>query len=63
MFERALQGYEIALGIKHTSTLDIVHNLGILYRNQDKLALAERIYKRVLQGYKIALSAKHTLTL
>jgi hypothetical protein len=33
MYERALRGRETALGPEHTSTLDIVHNLGLLYRN------------------------------
>jgi tetratricopeptide (TPR) repeat protein len=33
MFERALQGYEKALGLEHTSTLDTVNNLGNLYKS------------------------------
>ena len=41
MYERALRGYEKALGIEHTSTLDIVNNLRNLYKNQDKLVSAE----------------------
>jgi hypothetical protein len=41
MYSRALQGYEEALGPKHTSTFDTVNNLGILYKNQGKLAEAE----------------------
>jgi hypothetical protein len=31
MYNRALQGYEEALGPKHTSTLGTVNNLGLLY--------------------------------
>jgi hypothetical protein len=31
MYERALRGYETALGVEHTSTLNIVNNLGLLY--------------------------------
>jgi hypothetical protein len=31
MYEQALQGYETALGIEYTSTLDVVNNLGSLY--------------------------------
>ncbi|PSN58895.1 hypothetical protein BS50DRAFT_317756, partial [Corynespora cassiicola Philippines] len=31
MYSRALQGYEEALGPRHTSTLDTVGNLGLLY--------------------------------
>lgn len=37
MYERALQGFEEALGRDHTSTLQTVNNLGILYRRQGKL--------------------------
>jgi hypothetical protein len=38
MHERALRGYENALGAKHKSTLMTVNNLGNLYREQGKLA-------------------------
>jgi len=31
MYQRALQGYEKAWGLEHTSTLDTVNNLGLLY--------------------------------
>ena len=33
MYRRALQGYEKARGPDHTSTLDNVNNLGLLYSN------------------------------
>src|SRR5437773_7526126 len=36
MYQRALAGKEKALGPEHTSTLDTVNNLGVLYRNQGK---------------------------
>jgi tetratricopeptide (TPR) repeat protein len=32
MYERALAGYEKALGVDHPSTLHTVNNLGILYK-------------------------------
>jgi hypothetical protein len=32
MYQRALQGYEKALGAEHTSTLPAVNNLGVLYK-------------------------------
>ena len=51
MYIRALQGYEEALGPKHTSTLDTVTNLGNLYADQGKLVEAEAMYIRALQGY------------
>ena len=38
MYERALEGYEKALGPEHTSTLDTVNNLGLLYADQGELA-------------------------
>ena len=55
MYERALRGYEEALSPKHTSTLDTVNNLGILYSNQGKLDEAEKMYERALRGYEEAL--------
>ncbi|KAH6704226.1 hypothetical protein BKA61DRAFT_680479 [Leptodontidium sp. MPI-SDFR-AT-0119] len=63
MYQRALQGYEKALGSDHTSTLDTVNNLGILYKNQGKLAEAEQMYQRALQGYEKAWGPDHTSTL
>jgi tetratricopeptide (TPR) repeat protein len=55
MYERALRGYEEALGPNHTSTLDTVNNLGVLYKNQGKLGEAEQMYERALRGYQEAL--------
>ena len=55
MYQRALQGYEKALGPEHTSTLNTVNNLGILYKDQGKLDEAEKMYQRALQGYEKAL--------
>jgi hypothetical protein len=43
MYIRALQGKEEALGLKHTSTLQTVNNLGALYADQGKLAEAVKI--------------------
>jgi len=63
MYNRALQGLEEALGLKHTSTLDTVNNLGNLYKNQGRLAEAEAMYNRALQGLEEALGPKHTSTL
>ena len=37
MYQRALEGYEKALGRDHTSTLDTVNNLGSLYKDQGRL--------------------------
>jgi tetratricopeptide (TPR) repeat protein len=62
MYERALRGYETALGAEHTSTLDTVNKLGSLYADQGKLALAEQMYERALQGYETALGADNITT-
>jgi tetratricopeptide (TPR) repeat protein len=60
MYQRALAGYEKALGPDHTSTLETVNNLGLLYRAQGKLAEAEQMYQRALAGYEKA-SLSYTL--
>jgi Tfp pilus assembly protein PilF len=44
-------------------TLDTVHNLGMIYADQGKLAKAEKIYIRALQGCEEALGPDHTSTL
>ncbi|KAK5218133.1 hypothetical protein LTR47_011769 [Exophiala xenobiotica] len=63
MYMLTLAGYEKALGADHTSTLDTVNNLGLLYTNQGKLDEAERMYQRALAGYEKALGPDHTSTL
>jgi len=63
MYQRALKGYEKALGPDHTSTLYTVNSLGVLYRNQGKLKEAEEMYQRALKGYEKALGPDHTSTL
>jgi tetratricopeptide (TPR) repeat protein len=60
LYWRALQGYEKAWGAEHTSTLDTVNNLGLLYADQGRLAEAEAMYVRALRGYEKALGAEHT---
>jgi Tfp pilus assembly protein PilF len=44
MYEQALQGFEKAFGLDHTSTLHTVNNLGLLYARQGKLNKAEEMY-------------------
>jgi Tfp pilus assembly protein PilF len=39
------------MGSEHTSTLDTVNNLGLLYSDQGKLEEAEEMYQRALKGY------------
>jgi len=45
------------------STLDTVHALGNLYKDQGKLAEAEKMYIRALQGCEEALGPDHISTL
>ena len=59
MYARALQGYEKALGRDHTSTLDTVGNLGILYWNQGKLEKAKEMFERALEGYEKRFRSDH----
>jgi hypothetical protein len=65
MYQRAMTGNEKALGPDHTSTLDIVHNLGNLYQDQGKLkeAEAEAMHQRALIGKEKALGPDHISTL
>jgi tetratricopeptide (TPR) repeat protein len=58
-----LKGCEKPLGLDHTSTLDILNNLGNLYRDQGKLNEAEDMHQHALSGYEKALGPDHTDTL
>ena len=62
MHQRALAGYEKALGPEHTSTLDTINNLSLLYSDQGKLAEAESMYQRALAGYEKALGPDYPST-
>ncbi|KAF1828816.1 hypothetical protein BDW02DRAFT_562334 [Decorospora gaudefroyi] len=57
MYDRALRGYEEALGPTYTLTLATVGNLGNLYKDQGKLGEAEQMYERALRGYEEALGS------
>ncbi|KAK1780029.1 hypothetical protein QBC45DRAFT_477241 [Copromyces sp. CBS 386.78] len=63
MYQRALEGYEKALGPDHTSTLNTVNNLGNLYKTQGRLKEAKTMYQRALEGKEKALGPDHTSTL
>ncbi|KAL8762032.1 MAG: hypothetical protein Q9194_007619, partial [Teloschistes cf. exilis] len=63
MYIRALEGYEKAGVAEHTSTLDTVNNLAVLYFDQGKMAEAEEMYMRALDGYEKAWGPDHTSTL
>jgi tetratricopeptide (TPR) repeat protein len=60
MYQRALNGREKVLGLDHISTLDTVHNLGLLYANQGKLKEAEEVHLRALEGCGKAIGLDHT---
>ena len=60
---RALAGKEKAWGLEHTSTLDTVNNLGLLYKAQGKTKEAEEMFVRALAGKEKAWGAEHTSTL
>ncbi|KAH0536108.1 hypothetical protein FGG08_006994 [Glutinoglossum americanum] len=63
MCERALAGCEKALGPDHPLTLGVIHNLGLLYGRQGKLAEAEAMYRRALAGSEKVLGLDHMPTL
>lgn len=50
-------------GAEHTSTLDVVHNLGNLHLKQGKRAEAEHMYVRALRGKEKTWGSKHMSTL
>jgi tetratricopeptide (TPR) repeat protein len=58
-----VEGYEKAWGPDHTSRLDTVNNLGLLYAYQGKLVEAEQMYQRALQGKEKAWSPEYPSTL
>jgi Tetratricopeptide repeat len=62
MCVRALRGKEKAWGPAHTSTLNTVNNLGILYAGQGKIVEAEEMYLRALRGYEKAVGEDYPIT-
>jgi Tetratricopeptide repeat len=59
MYQRALAGYEKALGPDHTSTLIIIISMGTLLCLQGQLSEAENMYQHALSGTKRALGPDH----
>ncbi|KAH8431005.1 tetratricopeptide repeat protein [Aspergillus melleus] len=62
MYRRALAGKERALGPDHTSTIETVNNLAVLYYDQGKLQEAEEMYQRALAGKEKALDPDNNRT-
>lgn len=52
-----------SLGIPEHAMLDHIHDLGIIYAHEGKLAEAEKMYRRALAGYEQAFGTGHTNTL
>ena len=59
MYLRARFGYENALGLEYTSSIESLQGLGILYKEQGKLEEAGKMFKRALAGYGKALGSDH----
>ncbi|KAF3922296.1 hypothetical protein ABW20_dc0107567 [Dactylellina cionopaga] len=62
-YERALTGYEAALGKDHPSTLATVNAIAIILDNQGKYEEAMQWYERALTGCETALGKDHQSTL
>ena len=62
MYLQALRGYEKAWAAEHSSTLNTVNNLGILYKNQGKMAEAEDMLLQALRGYEEVVEKDHPTT-
>ena len=60
MYLRALTGYENVWGAEHTSNLQTINNLGILYKYQGKTKEAEQMYLQALTVIQKAWGAEHT---
>ena len=59
MFKRALQGYEKAWGPEHTSTLNTISNLGLLFEGQTDIAKARMMYSKALVGCEKVFGPDH----
>jgi tetratricopeptide (TPR) repeat protein len=57
MYQRALAGYEKALGPEHPSTLDAVYNLGLLFRRLREWEKSIRCFERAWAGYETVKGA------
>ena len=63
MYQRALARFEKAGGPNHTSTLNIVNNLGTLHAAQDKHVEVVKMYRQALDRKKKARDPDRTSTL
>jgi tetratricopeptide (TPR) repeat protein len=63
MYQRALDGYEKALGpeiaASYIPALNTVYNLGLLFASQDDIDRARAMYSRALVGYQKVFGHDH----
>jgi Tfp pilus assembly protein PilF len=63
MYQRALQGFEKAIGpdniITYVPALDTSLNLGVLFERQADLAKARTMFSKALRGYKLVFGPEH----
>ena len=63
MYERALRGYETALGADNITTyipaLNTLWSLGSLFKRQANFAKARIMYSKALAGYEKAVGPNH----
>ena len=66
MYQRALQGYENAVGVDNATTyppaLNTISNLGPLFERQADIAKARTMYSKALSGYKKVFGPDHPVT-
>ena len=60
MYERSLAGFVKTLGLEHSSTLQTLNNLGVLYASHGRLSDAERMYVCALAGKEKELGTAHS---
>lgn len=63
IYEQALQSYEKALGLDHSSTLNSVNKMGLVYKDQGRLSDFETMFRQALQGREKMLGPDHTSTM
>jgi tetratricopeptide (TPR) repeat protein len=62
-YQRALDGYENTFGKDHYSTLNTVHNMGLVFFNQGEYGKALEWFQRALDGFENTLGKDHPDTL
>ena len=63
LYQRAMAGYERAVGKDHLSTLGVANNLGALELTEGNVADAQTLYERALAGREKMLGPEHINTL